>query len=311
MRDRLMRNLFAFLRNRFSLRMLRLLMSLKTDSYILNRIYNFYDPNNLRRHSKISRRNFLVRSIGKYGEQVELDLNEHIDYRFFFLGYFDDVPKSLINRIGKANEVFFIDVGANVGLVSIAIASEGYKTLAIEPLPINIKKLRNNLKLNPNLAIEIIESAVGSHNLVSDSQFIEIFTPPGNSGASSFSKTWNPSFQPSQATLVKIDSLDNLCLHILDSSTFTHLLIKIDVEGMEFDVIAGASKILLKYRPHILIEWKPGQNALMKFQELEKVLKAYEYRMSPHISLNGSIPDCSFDPYLVYENLLLTPNKLS
>ena len=221
------------------------------------------------------------------------------------------VPKSLINRIGKANEVFFIDVGANVGLVSIAIASEGYKTLAIEPLPINIKKLRNNLKLNPNLAIEIIESAVGSHNLVSDSQFIEIFTPPGNSGASSFSKTWNPSFQPSQATLVKIDSLDNLCLHILDSSTFTHLLIKIDVEGMEFDVIAGASKILLKYRPHILIEWKPGQNALMKFQELEKVLKAYEYRMSPHISLNGSIPDCSFDPYLVYENLLLTPNKLS
>ena len=310
MRDRLMRNLIASFRNRFSLRMLRLLMSLKTDSYILNRIYNFYDPNNLRRHSKISSRNFVVGSIGKYGERVELDLNEHIDYRFFFLGYFDDVPKSLINRIGEASEVFFIDVGANVGLVSIAIASEGYKTLAIEPLPINIKKLRNNLKLNPKLALEIIESAVGSHNLVSDSQLIEIFTPPGNSGASSSSKTWNPSVQPSEAKLVRIDSLDNLCLHILDSSTFTHLLIKIDVEGMEFDVIAGASEILQKYRPHILIEWKPGQNALIKFQELENVLQTYEYRLSTQISLNGSIPDRSFDPYLVYENLLLIPNEL-
>ncbi len=285
-------------------------MSLKTDSYVVNRIYNFYDPNNLRRHSKVSRRSIVVRSTGKYGERVELDLNEHIDYRFFFLGYFDDVPKSLVNRIGKANEVFFIDVGANVGLVSIAIACEGYQTLAIEPLPFNIKKFRNSLKLNPKLDLEIIESAVGSHSKVSDNEFIEIFTPPGNSGASSSSKAWNPSLQPSDVSLVRLDSLDNLCLHILDSSSFTDLVIKIDVEGMELDVIAGASEILQKYRPQILIEWKPGQNALIKFHELSNMLQVHEYRLSSQISPNELIPNYSFDPYLIYENLLLIPNEL-
>jgi FkbM family methyltransferase len=253
----------------------------------------------------------LVRSTGKHGERVELDLNEHIDYRFFFFGFFDDVPRTLIRKMGKANEVFFIDVGANVGLVSMAIAAEGYKTLAIEPLPVNISRFNNNLRLNPALDLEIIESAVGSNSLVSDHKFIEIFTPPGNSGASSSSKGWNPSFQASVVQLVRIDTLDNLCLHILDSSKFSDLLLKIDVEGMEMEVIGGATKILDKYRPRILIEWKPGQNALNKFQELEITLRTFDYRLSPQISLNECVPIGAFDPNLNYENILLIPNELS
>ena len=311
MRAKLLRILVLSLRNRYSIRLLRYSMLLKTDSHRLRRVYHFYDPNNLRRISKISRRKILVLSTGKQGERVELDLNEHIDYRFFFFGFFDDVPRTLIRKIGKANEVFFIDVGANVGLVSMAIATEGYKTLAIEPLPVNISRFKKNLSLNPPLDLEIIESAVGSYSLVSDHEFIEIFTPPGNSGASSSLKGWNPSFQASVVQRVRIDTLDNLCLHILDSSKFSDLLLKIDVEGMEMEVIAGATKILDKYRPRILIEWKPGQNASNKFQELEITLRTFDYRLSPQISLNEYVAIGRFDPNLNYENILLIPNEFS
>jgi FkbM family methyltransferase len=307
----LLRILVLSFRNRYSLHLLRYLMLLKTDSHQLRRVYHFYDPNNLRRFSSISRRRILVRSTGKQGERVELDLNEHIDYRFFFFGFFDDVPRTLIGKMGKANEVFFIDVGANVGLVSMAIAAEGYKTLAIEPLSVNIDRFKKNLRLNPALDLEIIESAVGSYSLTSDHKFIEIFTPPGNSGASSSSKGWNPSFQASVVQRVRIDTLDNLCLPSLDSSKFSDLLLKIDVEGMEMEVIGGATKILEKYRPRILIEWKPGQNALNRFQELEITLRTFDYRLSPQISLNESVPIGGFDPYLNYENILLMPNELS
>lgn len=299
------------LRNRFTLLLLRFVMRRWTDSHVLKRVYSFYDPNNLRRSSMAPRRKKKIISVGKYGERVELDLNEHIDYRYFFFGYFDDLPKATVNRIGSSDEVFFIDVGANVGLISIAIASEGYRTLAIEPLRNNIKKFRVNLKLNPYVHLDIIESAVGAPEFVANSRFIEIFTPPGNAGASSSSKSWNPSYEASSINLVRIDTLDNLCLSILDSSIFTKLLIKIDVEGMELDVIAGATEILRRYRPLFLIEWKPDKEIFSKYFELENFLSSNGYKLSTRIILGDFTPNLFFNPKLNYENVLLLPMEFS
>ena len=304
---RFLRIFILSLRNRFTLLLLRFLMRRWADSHVLKRLYSFYDPNNLRRSSMAPRRKKRIISVGKYGERIELDLNEHIDYRYFFFGYFDDFPKATVNRIGSRDEVFFIDVGANVGLISIAIASEGYRTLAIEPLWNNIKKFRVNLMLNPYVRLDIIESAVGAPEFVANSRFIEIFTPPGNAGASSASKNWNPSFEASSVNLVRIDTLDNLCLNILDSSIFTKLLIKIDVEGMELDVIAGATEILRRYRPLFLIEWKPDKEIFNKYFELLNFLSFNNYKLATQITLGDFTPNDLFNPKLNYENVLLLP----
>jgi FkbM family methyltransferase len=58
----------------------------------------------------------------------------------------------------------FVDIGANVGLFSLLVASyagSNAKILAIEPEPENIRRLRFNVSANPDIAIRVIELALG------------------------------------------------------------------------------------------------------------------------------------------------------
>jgi FkbM family methyltransferase len=66
----------------------------------------------------------------------------------------------------KANErnFVFIDVGANVGLFSLFVAScagAQAKILAIEPEPQNLKRLRFNIAGNPGIPIQVAPVALG------------------------------------------------------------------------------------------------------------------------------------------------------
>jgi FkbM family methyltransferase len=70
-----------------------------------------------------------------------------------------------IEKAKAADRPFvFIDVGANVGLFSLFVAScagANAKILAIEPEPQNLQRLRFNIGANPDIAIEVIPMALG------------------------------------------------------------------------------------------------------------------------------------------------------
>ena len=69
-----------------------------------------------------------------------------------------------IDKAAAAGRIFvFVDVGANVGLFSLYVAScAGAKTkiLAIEPEPENMRRLRFNVTSNPGIPIRVIPLAV-------------------------------------------------------------------------------------------------------------------------------------------------------
>src|SRR6202035_552934 len=57
----------------------------------------------------------------------------------------------------------FVDIGANVGLFSLFVASrarQGARILAIEPEPANLRRLEFNVGANPGVPITIIPKAL-------------------------------------------------------------------------------------------------------------------------------------------------------
>ena len=73
-----------------------------------------------------------------------------------------------IEKAKAARRTFvFVDVGANVGLFSLMIAShagQAAKIIAIEPEPENLRRLRFNIAANPDIPIHVVPLALGETN---------------------------------------------------------------------------------------------------------------------------------------------------
>jgi FkbM family methyltransferase len=136
-----------------------------------------------------------------------------------------EVMEFLRKRIGK--ETVFGDVGAQYGFHTINMAREliryGQKVYAFEPSNRNRRKLWRNCKLNN------LES-----NVVIFPQLVSDVT--GYSRYSETNETAVSEFTSEKDILVKTTSLDDTGI---DFS-----LVKIDVEGLDLQVLKGAKKLI-------------------------------------------------------------------
>ncbi len=135
------------------------------------------------------------------------------------------------------------DVGANVGAVALALAkycgTEG-KVYAFEPGPPNLLRLRHNFALNPGLLTRTRILPAGVGQAPSELWWAEEKGNPGNallSGAGTHS--------------IQVITLDDFVREQgIDRVDF----IKIDVEGMELQVMRGADKLLREFHPALYFE---------------------------------------------------------
>lgn len=166
--------------------------------------------------------------------------------------------KHLLYRlVVKENDVIF-DIGANTGLHSIFLAKlySSVKIFAFEPLPANVKYIKDIKIINKLVNIEVIESAIGAH--VGDVFFN---TSTNNSmGHISEQKT---------GLKVKINTLDEFISFRKLNPNF----IKIDVEGSEIDVLQGFSNLIETVFPIIVIESHNPENDLA----ISAFFKNYKY----------------------------------
>jgi FkbM family methyltransferase len=136
----------------------------------------------------------------------------------------------------------FIDVGANMGTYTIMFAKKGLNTIAFEPSVRNYKALQINILLN-NLEKKVTSFNIGLDNTDRKASFV---FDPVNTGASHLSAAqfYDPvTDERGELTEVQLFMLDhfkeNLPINPDDA-----VLMKIDVEGMEEDVIKGASEFI-------------------------------------------------------------------
>ena len=139
-----------------------------------------------------------------------------------------------------------IDIGANVGFWTKDFCETFDKVVAFEPIASNVECLEKNV---PNTNLEIKAYALGDKEETKD-----IFFPQnGNSGSPTFSESNIVDDSVMEKVPTKIKTLDKE-LHNLPDEQARNCFIKIDVQGYEKEVLAGAHNFISNYRPIICIE---------------------------------------------------------
>ena len=147
----------------------------------------------------------------------------------------------------KPGTVFY-DLGGNVGFFSVLAAKYiNYGTIySFEPIPYNIVVFKKHLELNRKKIncrdIQILPYAISNkEGEVAISH--DPFAIEGNTYIKSVYLTTTEKIQ------VQCRSIDGL----LNEGYQKPDVIKIDVEGAEYDVLLGAAKTLAAYKPNILL----------------------------------------------------------
>lgn len=182
-----------------------------------------------------------------YRENIRLQvhLSDWIQQQLYFLGDYEKPEIDYLSDFLKPGDVF-IDIGANIGLFSFnaskIVGDEG-KIYAFEAFPPNYKQFKENILLNKFENIITENKAISSQNST-----MEIFynEKDNNIGmASAFLKNFT------SKEIVESTTLDQYSEdHHIDKIN----LIKIDIEGGEYDALLGMNRILTELKPHILIE---------------------------------------------------------
>jgi FkbM family methyltransferase len=155
----------------------------------------------------------------------------------------------------------FIDIGANIGWHTKVVQEHGFKTISVEPEPLNFELLVKNCQKHD---CELYNIALGDEK---STAFIQ--KNPTNYGDCYITDTGEKTVD-----IIKLDDI------IAESIIKNINVIKIDVQGYESKVITGAKKVLNKSNPGtvLIIELTPdwiSKNELKTILDIVKKCKKY------------------------------------
>jgi len=154
------------------------------------------------------------------------------------------------------NSGIFIDIGAHIGKYSIFLSKYFSKIIAIEPDKNNFNLLSKNIRINK------LEDKIFLLNIaILDKEKFVWFFEYEDSVKSSIKKSKIETLI--EKYKVRSISLDEL-VERLGIDVEKIRLIKIDVEGAEFEVIKGAIRTLKNSKPILLIEIKKNEVKILK-----------------------------------------------
>jgi len=187
-----------------------------------------------------------MRQVG--GAVIAVDPEDYIGWAVFRTGSYEPASLALALKIMSAEPGLFVDVGANFGWYTCAVASiAGTNVIGIEPDPENCAALRANIDRNGLRNVVVFHGAVGAQpGLLPMAR-----RSPGNSGTVAVA-AGRPA-PGSGGYWAGSTTLQNL-LKALVQPPARPVLIKIDVEGFEPEVLGGLD-FVGPFRPkNILIE---------------------------------------------------------
>jgi FkbM family methyltransferase len=144
-----------------------------------------------------------------------------------------------------------LDIGANIGLYSVVAAKRigpSGRVYAFEPVPENIAFLRKNLEVNGVAdRVAVQEAAAGE----ADGE-LEIFLSDRQIGTHSAAKLAGGGGSSVKVPMRSVDTfVNNNGVNRVD-------VVKIDVEGYDFQVLQGALQTLRRHKPTLFIEYSPA-----------------------------------------------------
>lgn len=233
-----------------------------------------------------------IRLANRHGINYKLDLSDMVDWYIYF-GFKEISRQSLLKLIDTGNTI--LDIGANVGNVTFEAAKIVGPTGEIhsfEPDPENYKRLETNLNLNQ--CLNIFPNKLGLGNKSGTYHIANV--SPGNQGMNRIIHEHPVNFEARQIQVTTLDA------YVFEKKLNTVDLIKIDVEGFEYNVLRGGMKVIDTFHPILFIELDnknlvdQGSSA----KELVLLLEGLGYAIihsesSNRIDSNFEFSNCHFD----------------
>jgi len=177
----------------------------------------------------------------RYGTLLYNPMDRYVGRSIDLYGEYSDEEATLLRSLLKPGAVA-LDIGAHIGPHTLALAdSIGPKgaVLAFEPQRVLFQMLCANMALNNHTNVYCYHAAVGDRP---GSVFVpELDYTVGNNFAGLALGGYN------QGEKVRLQTVDGLDLQRCD-------FMKIDVEGMELEVLKGAQKTIERFRSALYIE---------------------------------------------------------
>lgn len=232
------------------------------------------------------------------GRRLELQLVDH-----------DGVARQLMWRGNRSDEWpligavlaggargIVVDVGANAGLLTAVAAIRAPLVIAFEPVPQSYDWTRANLARNRlSHKVDLRAQAVADHTGTT-----EFHIPLGDVPSSASLGT--EGFRGADGSVVEVP------VTTLDEALDGHsdiALIKIDVEGHEPAVLAGAEDTVERSRPNIIVE----SNHDGPWAEIDAWLERHHYMAHRLDHAMTPVTSVRSDPDEVFRNILCRPRR--
>jgi FkbM family methyltransferase len=182
------------------------------------------------------------------GDLFQVNLGSLQEWHLWVYGSFEDYVARLFSYLVKPGDRC-IDVGANIGLHTVRLAKlagpQG-EVIAVEPDPEIARRAGENVALNGLANVRVIQAAASdvAGETVALYRAADLNPNRGMASLQPHGHLTGP------AAEVQTITIDELCPGPV-------ALMKIDVEGHEAAVVAGAEQIIERYSPAIVFEYAP------------------------------------------------------
>jgi len=190
----------------------------------------------------------------------------HIGWAVHFRGAYELRTLGVLAALLQRGDTV-VEGGANEGyhttFMAALVGPEGH-VWAFEPNPLPRQTLEKNMKGAPQVTIH--HEALAAEPVESRDFFVPREDVP-NQGLGGLAHN---STQPTEKVTVRIETIDR----VIGESPVS--LIKLDVQGFEHEVIAGAKRVVARDLPHVLFESMPTERS---GREVAKMLRDFGYSL--------------------------------
>lgn len=183
-----------------------------------------------------------------------LNLKEGIDFSIYLLGGFEVKTLKRYAELVKEGDIV-LDIGANVGAHTLPLAqlvgSSG-KVFSFEPTAYAFNKQQANILLNPQLATRVENKQMMLVATTTDPLPESIYSSWPLEVANDLHDEHRGRLMATQGAIKGTldDFIQNAKIDKID-------FIKLDVDGNEYDILAGGKVVIAKFKPQIMLELAP------------------------------------------------------
>jgi len=247
---------------------------------------------------------------------VDVRIQPNLSLRLFFdsplskeiyTGHFEWRERLFLNAFLRPGDIF-VDIGANIGLFTLIAAQRVGPTgrvYSFEPNPNTFQRLSDNIRLNNFTNISLHQSALSDQTAVLD---LIVTNQDDSLGTLAYpDKTEIHANQPNNHDMTKVDTCPWDDFAHQNDLIGKVTLMKIDVEGWEGHVLAGAIETLARSDAPILhIEFndEAAQTTGQSCQRLYRTLQDFGYQLFRYDDQFHCLKPEVLQKYYTYANLI-------